>query len=1275
MDRKRRRALRPVLQPLDSRLLLSGLDARWIGQDGHDAVGREIGEQPNGVQDVHIGVTGLRAGGEIRSIELLGHGGGRWIHGDLQNSWGAAFAQPGGETSGNLYIEPDRVETGREFQLIVTYWDGVRDEAYFQGGTADPGLRATGSQLSASWVGQVGTDDVGPGVGVGPDGFQDARLQLTGLATTAVESIVILGPPGASWQAGPGAMARDHAELFRDSGATEAVVAFAVDRDLDGEELHVEVTYVDGSTDESVLIAESTDPRLASPPPTAPPARVSGVVASWRGQAADPGAGPGWVALDVVGLPAGKSIRGAILSGQDHTSWVYRSDGVRPDEFYSDPYAAPLHLTTGAGTRATFAFAPDGPLADETLSLRITYDDGSLSVSDLRGGAIDLSKLSPLPSGGTIAVTSGVDLQDLSSRYGRIELAPGVYDLDAPLILSKPITIRAPSGNVTLRFHQPADADAWTAAIKLAVGNTTLEGFNVRFSGPIRWRDGIDYGPAVIGTLDNFDVASSDSMENIQIRNLDIQAPLPSRPGDEAPRTLRLTRAGSGSVVDNRIQGGPIEVLGGPWSIVGNRFLGAMQDSWAFDAIATHYVHDLVVRANVVDPLPDAGQIYRFLVVTGTADGAVVDGNSIRGVGIEGSQSDPLNAPEVILTEAYRLHFEGLPNGLSADGRLLQIPAPQGTAAGTGDVVAILDGPFAGRYVRIAQAIDPQTYLLAEPLPTGTANLSISSGLLGLKIRDNSIDLGRDSRSTAVVLVGAQFGTEVVGNTFTGGVAAVRAAAYPTEAPGTWGWSHTPWLGGRIESNTIQDSRGGLIVSVSHGGEVLNNSGRLYLSTTIRGNTIAWSDAFSTLVNLPGGRPAITVGEPGSIDPGELSADLSDNHIDVPPGVGDRPYLSVISARVQGVDFVDRRISLRDVSPPAPPTLALLHDTGIDPGDRLTNDGHLAISDPVETLTYEYRIGPLGAYKPVTVPGGFLPPGLTDGYQRVFVRAIDARGRIGSPAVLSFVLDTARPGDAPPRLLPASDTGSSSTDGVTRGIQPLGFRVDRQPGEMIRLIRDGVVVAEGTGIDLVERSAPSEGNHQYSLVRVDRAGNWSRSSPISIRVDRTPPSQVDGVEVSPTGVLTFQRTSPQDRYVYRVNLGEVVHIGTQNRVLITPAPRPGDRVDVVTIDLAGNISATASYRVPAVQPPQTAAESATAVLPSAIAPIFAPPPADVPSAPTTGNQADEFRGPIAVVVSPRTFLNRRNEARKARLELLGQRRIQRRAMLQWLRSWRRRTIH
>ena len=238
--------------------------------------------------------------------------------------------------------------------------------------------------------------------------------------------------------------------------------------------------------------------------------------------------------ITLSGLPAGRSIVGATLSGPDNASWAYRTPGVRASQYHSDAYAGTLEAQSDAASPSLLRllFKPQSKAAGAGYTATVTLDDGSIAVVRLTSQGVDLGRLSAQPTGGTIVVSAGVDLNRLAKTYARIELSPGTYILDKPLLLERPIAIVAPYGNVTLRFQQSASSAAWSSAIKIHSGNTTLEGFSIRFSGGVRWNHDVSYGAAVIGTTDNLDATFSDAKANLTFRNLDIEGP-PAGAADE----------------------------------------------------------------------------------------------------------------------------------------------------------------------------------------------------------------------------------------------------------------------------------------------------------------------------------------------------------------------------------------------------------------------------------------------------------------------------------------------------------------------------------------------------------------------------------------------------------------------------------------------------------------------------------------------------------------------------------------------------------------------
>src|SRR5262249_36550742 len=158
----------PFGSQLETRPLLSGgPSAAWIGQDGHDYVGPNATVAADGIQDIHIQVTGLDSLRQIIAARLLGLGGGEWAYGIDDGHWEAAWHNAGEKTPAALFVHPDPTETGRPFNLILTFDDGGNADLWFKGGSADPHLASQSASLRAAWIGQQGADLTGTSPSVG----------------------------------------------------------------------------------------------------------------------------------------------------------------------------------------------------------------------------------------------------------------------------------------------------------------------------------------------------------------------------------------------------------------------------------------------------------------------------------------------------------------------------------------------------------------------------------------------------------------------------------------------------------------------------------------------------------------------------------------------------------------------------------------------------------------------------------------------------------------------------------------------------------------------------------------------------------------------------------------------------------------------------------------------------------------------------------------------------------------------------------------------------
>jgi hypothetical protein len=895
----------------------AAITGRWLGQDRHDYCGAITSSiQPNGVQDIHIVLSGLPPRHQVVFAEITGLGFDAWQYKGVNNQFGAVLLRKPGATTADLYLEPQHNETGRQFCVKLTFDDGSVVDVYLKGGKADLDLRMLDAAMAVKWVGQDRHDHAGPGPSVGPDGLQDVRLDLSKLAPKdKVSSILIEDASGTKWSFGPNPEGYPNAEFLRnDKAPSDGSLFFQADRDLKGRKLTLSLTYENGKKDSATVTCGRSDPKLAMPALPVPRLSTLTVTSRWLGQNGGSATGPGDVHIALSGLSPTKSVAAAVLSDSVRGVWVFRA-GDRPA---LDVEAGALPLGFRRGTTRSTADLDFSPIRNETntpLTLRLVYQDGESAVATIAGGACDPNLRAPAVDRSETVAKPGDDLSALAGRFGTVRLAKGEYLLKQPLVLARPMSIVGEPGSV-LKFSQAANDASWTAAIKIHSGGTTLRGFAVRFAGKVRWRNDVSWSPAVIGTTDNFDAGPNLPKVNLTLANLDLEGPPPSGAvaWEEAPKLLRAHNATSGQFTGNTLRGGVVELFDGPWVIEGNEFRGTVPGSFSPGVFAVHDPHELIVRNNRARKVEPSGKTWRFLVLTNRGDHDRVENNVIEGIGPRDDDKIPgANSPETILTESYHLWFEGKPAAISPDGRVVRIAHLPGLPARTGDVVSILSGTGAGQWRRIAQRIEPTVYLLDAPLPRGVETISIAPGFVNDLFAGNSIDARGGGEAMGFVLAGNQYGCRVQNNRITGSGQAWMLMAYPSETPSIWGWSHAPFLGGLVEGNTIEDSARGGLIGVFHGGITKSNKGRVYMTLTLKGNTVRWSEGFlSRLARTAAKQPAagITLGYEKSLDLGELTVTETDNRIVAPSGAATASALKVHAAVLNGRAVTNQTIAL-----------------------------------------------------------------------------------------------------------------------------------------------------------------------------------------------------------------------------------------------------------------------------------------------------------------------------------------------------------------------------
>jgi hypothetical protein len=192
---------------------------RWVGQDGHDYVSPNNRLEPSEVQDMHIALSGLDPEREIDYVNVTTEpGGNQWEYNVHSFSWKAELKRTKGSRTADLFLEPGHIETPRTYHIEIRYQGGETHRFDIRGRKVSRSLRVPGAALKARWVGQDRQDRVGAGPSVGPDGVQDARIQLSGVSTKIpIKAMRIEGPAGAKWESGSNPQLLPNAEFRADS--------------------------------------------------------------------------------------------------------------------------------------------------------------------------------------------------------------------------------------------------------------------------------------------------------------------------------------------------------------------------------------------------------------------------------------------------------------------------------------------------------------------------------------------------------------------------------------------------------------------------------------------------------------------------------------------------------------------------------------------------------------------------------------------------------------------------------------------------------------------------------------------------------------------------------------------------------------------------------------------------------------------------------------------------------------------------------------------------
>ncbi len=121
----------------------AAIQAQWVGQDRHDAVGPGPSVGPDGLQDERIRLARLGVKVPIKSIRIDGQGGTHWEFGTnpqlLPNA--ELIRNTKDASQGDLFFQPERDLSGQRLKITVVYENDKRDGATVTASRINPALR------------------------------------------------------------------------------------------------------------------------------------------------------------------------------------------------------------------------------------------------------------------------------------------------------------------------------------------------------------------------------------------------------------------------------------------------------------------------------------------------------------------------------------------------------------------------------------------------------------------------------------------------------------------------------------------------------------------------------------------------------------------------------------------------------------------------------------------------------------------------------------------------------------------------------------------------------------------------------------------------------------------------------------------------------------------------------------------------------------------------------------------------------------------------------
>jgi hypothetical protein len=183
-------------------------------------------------------------------------------------------------------------------------------------------------------------------------------------------------------------------------------------------------------------------------------------------------------------------------------------------------------------------------------------------------------------------------------------------------------------------------------------------------------------------------------------------------------------------------------------------------------------------------------------------------------------------------------------------------------------------------------------------------------------------------------------------------------------------------------------------------------------------------------------------------------------------------------------------------------------------GTTLVGVGTVEIDLQTGDLVWKVTVGATASgYTANTIPANTV---LADGVQAISARFVTPAGTASDLSqALTVTVDTTAPSapSSAPDLVPASDSGTSSTDDLTNDTTPTFSGTGGVPGDTVNLYANGnligsAVVGPDGSYSITPTNPLADGTYDFKTNFVDPAGNTSPfSAPLSgVVIDSTPPA-------------------------------------------------------------------------------------------------------------------------------------------------------------------------